>query len=247
MLWLSYTTIGGGSEAGATVEAVSTYLTLGQTDTFYESLKLIEFEGGQTEVLANDIHHLLIFGRICSGVFIQVLVGITFKIFDNTAGDELKIALGGGEAYEGTAVDKRRTGNTDMYLFSAVVEENACIVAKLCAAHDTVIAEEHTLPFEHSLIGNQLHLSYQITKFLTGRSEASRPCWSIFGDGSLIGHLMTICITEGHAYAGIGNTTAAVNFRIILLTHHISGMETAFLHILSFISGSGEAVVHPKE
>lgn len=96
-------------EIAAAVEAMGAYLLFGQADGADERFYLVELHAAEFKTLAYLFHHTFVFGRTGCGVLIQILVGIALKILDYTACDEFEIALRGGEADEGTAINQWRT------------------------------------------------------------------------------------------------------------------------------------------
>ena len=235
------------SAASAAVEAVGAELALGQSDGLDQGFEFVEAEGGEAEPLADDFDQLAVFGRVGGGVACQVLVGIAFQFGYDAAGDEFHVALGGGEADVGTAVDEGRTGNAHVYFAHTVVEQYAHVVAQLRAAHDAVVAEEHALAAQQVAVGNELHLGHQRAHLLIGGGEAAGPGGRVFRYGALVGLAHTGCIAECHAYATVGDATDAVDFGVVLGCHHPAVVEAHFLDIAPFVGGGGEAVVDPQE
>lgn len=141
------------SEAAGAVEAVSAELALGQTDGVDEVFERVKLERSEAQALAYYLHHALIFGRACGGIFLKILVLVALKLFYYAARYQFEVALRRREADERTAVDERRTGYAHVSLAHAVVEQHLNVVAQLCAAHDRVVAEQQTLVLEHGAVG----------------------------------------------------------------------------------------------
>lgn len=76
----------------AAIEAVCTHLAFGKADSLNQCFKCVELQGAQPEALGNGVDHALVFGGVGGGIFIQILVMISFKLLDDAAGDELEVA-----------------------------------------------------------------------------------------------------------------------------------------------------------
>ena len=138
------------------------YLALWKTDSLNQLLDGVELQCSQAQLAGNLIHHLLILRRTRGGILIQILVGITLKLLDDAARNQLHITLGRSEVDERTTVYQRRTRNAHVALLEAsLVEKHLHVVAKLGATNDTVVAEQYSLALQHRLVRNQLHLGYQ--------------------------------------------------------------------------------------
>ena len=222
-------------------------LAFRQADGFDQRFELVEPQRGEAEPLADDVDHLPVLGRVGRGVTLQVFVGVAFQLADDAAGNQLHVAFGRGEAYVGTAVDERRTGNAHMYLAHTIVEEHADVVAELCAAHDAVVAEEHALAAQYVAVGDEFHLGDQRTHFLVGRGETAGPGGRVFGDGALVGLAYAGSIAQCHAHSGVGNAADAVHFSLVFTRHHLPVVKPHFLDVAPFVGGGGETVVHPQE
>ena len=135
-----------------------TNLTLGQSDSLDELLYGIEFERSQSQLTAYLVHHLGILRRVGSCIFVEILISIALKLLDNAACDKLHIALGRCEIDERTAVNQRRTSYTHVEFLKSCIEQTLHIVAQLGATYDRVVAEQHTLAIDHSLVWYEFHL-----------------------------------------------------------------------------------------
>ena len=227
---------------------MGTYLALRQTDSFHELLDGIELQCSQSKLVGNLIHHSLIFRRTCGSILLQILVGIALKLLDDSAGNQLHITLGRSKVDERTAINQWRTSDTHVTLLqTSLIEEHLHIVAKLGTAHDTVIAEQHTLTLQHSLVRNQLHLGYQRAHALVARCKASRPGRSIFGNTTLIRHALTGSISHRHTCTRIRNTAAAIYLYIICLGKIEAIGKASFLYILALVGRSWESIIYPEE
>ena len=132
-------------------------------------------------------------------------------------------------------------------LQTSLIKEHLHIVAKLGTTHDTIIAEQHSLTLQHSLVRNQLHLGYQRAHALVARCKASRPGRSIFGNATLIRNTLTGSISHRHTCTRIRNTAAAIYFNIICLGKIETIGKTGFLYILTLVSRSWESIIYPEE
>ena len=118
---------------------MGTYLALWKTDGLYQLLDGVELQGSQAQLVSNLIYHSLILRRTGGSVFLKILVGITLKLLNNTAGNQLHVTLGRSEVDERTAVYQWRTRYTHVALLQAsLVEKHLPIVAKLGTTNDTV-------------------------------------------------------------------------------------------------------------
>ena len=124
------------------IEAVSAYLALRQADCLDQLLDGIKLQGSQTELACNLIHHLLILRRTGGSILLQILIGITLKLFDDTTGNQLHRTLGRGEVDERTSINQRRTSDTHVAFFqTSLVEKHLHVVTQLGTTHDTIITE----------------------------------------------------------------------------------------------------------
>ena len=88
-----------------------------------------------------------------------------------------------------------------MNLLCSTVEKRADIVAQLCTTHYGIVAEHNALVFHDGTIGNEFHLCHKVATRLTARGKTAWPCGSVFQHSSLVGHVMTFCITKGKAHS----------------------------------------------
>ena len=134
-----------------------------------------------------------------------------------------------------------------MNLLGSILEECPHVILQLRAAYDRVIAEHHALVLQDSRVRNQFHLGHQCTTLLITRCKRTGPCRGVFQDGTLIGHPLTVGITQGHTDTRVRHATDAVNLRCVLLTHHLTVTLANSLYVDTVIVRSGESVVHPQE
>ena len=175
-------------------------------------------------------------GGIGVGIFFQIRILITFQILDDTTGNQLQVGLATAETEERTTIDKRRAGYAHVHLLSSVVEEHLHIVLQLGTAYNGIVAEKQTFARHHGAIGNEFHLSYQITEFLIAGCETARPCGSIFRHGTMIRYTFSFRISQAHTYTRVGNTTDAIHLGLVLSAHLVTTAETDFLNITSFVT-----------
>ena len=132
-------------------------------------------------------------------------------------------------------------------LESCLFEEHLHIVAQLGASHDTVVAEQHSLAFQHILVGDEFHLGHQRAHGLVGRCERTWPGGSILGDATLVRHLLAGSIPHRHTCARVGDTAAAVHLHSVGLSHVETILEAHFLHVSALVGRCRETIVHPEE
>ncbi len=71
-----------------------TNLTFRKADRLYQRFQRIESQGGQPETLGDDPDHPFILGRVCRGVFILILILISFQFLADLSGYQLSRTLG---------------------------------------------------------------------------------------------------------------------------------------------------------
>ena len=81
-----------GVTAGA-VEAMGAELAFGKTDALDEILDFAELEGGEFELTGYFLDHALILRGAGCGVDVEFGSIVAFKVLDDAAGDEFKVAL----------------------------------------------------------------------------------------------------------------------------------------------------------
>ena len=172
---------------------------------------------------------------------------VSFQILDYTACNQLQLWLTCREVHKRTCINKWRTCNTHVHLFSTQVLQHFCILTQLCTTHNWVITEKASLAAQHILIRNKLHFSNKVSHLLAWWHERAWPRWGILTDTSLIRRMMTCTIAHSHTNARIGNATYRIHLCIILFAHYATCFKTNFLHILAFVWRSGESVINPQE
>ena len=177
----------------------------------------------------------------------QILVLIALQFLNDATSDKLHVALLRSEADKGTGIYQRRAGYAHVHLLHSVGHEFLGTVAELRAAHDAVVAEQHTLVAQHGTVGDEFHLCHERTHFLVGGSETAWPGGGILGDGTMIRFSDTLGITQSHAHARIGDTANAIHRCVVLFTHHATALKAHLLHIAIFIRRGGKSVVNPEE
>lgn len=140
------------------VEAMGADFALGEANALNQGFNGVELEGSQAEMAADFLNHGIITGRIRSGILIKMSVRRAFELFDYPTGQQLHIALGGGEADILAAINQRGARNAHMHFLGAAVVEFLDIVIELSAAHDGVITEKGAFSLKHSTIGDKFHL-----------------------------------------------------------------------------------------
>ena len=80
-------------EIAAAVEAMCTYFLFWQAYGIYKSLDLVELHAAETKASSYFFHHTLIFRAVCSSIFVQVLIGVAFKILNYSARNKFKVAF----------------------------------------------------------------------------------------------------------------------------------------------------------
>ena len=127
--------------AARTVETVSADFALRQTDGLDQRFEFVETQRSQSQAFTDGLNQLFVLWCACSGVFFEIFVRVALNFANELTGNQFHFALRRGEADERTAIDERRTGNADVYLACAVVEQHVHVVAQLRAAHNRVIAK----------------------------------------------------------------------------------------------------------
>ena len=146
-------------------------LALRQTDGVHHAIQGVELQRVHSNVLAQHLNEISIFGAFWIAVFVDILVVVALHLLDAAAGDELQHVLRGGEVEEGTTEQQRRTADADMHLLGSVVVKHFHIVAQLGATHDAVVAKRHFLALQQSTVGDKLHLGYMLPLTLIHRHE----------------------------------------------------------------------------
>ena len=134
-----------------------------------------------------------------------------------------------------------------MHLLGAIVEESLHIIPQLRTTHDRVIAKDDALVFQQGRVGNQFHLCHKRTTLLITRGKRARPCGCILQHGTVIGYTLSLSIAQSHTDTRVGHTTDAVDFSIVLLTHHLTILLTHHLNVDAIIVRSGETIIYPQE
>ena len=134
-----------------------------------------------------------------------------------------------------------------MHFGGSGVEECLDVVAELCAADDGVVAENDALVFKECGVGDELHTGHEVAAGLVAGGEAAGPCGGVFEHGATVGDTVTFGISEGAAYAGVGDTANAVGLGGVGLTHGTANGLAHFFDIDAVVGACGEAVVYPEE
>lgn len=80
-------------ETAGAVETVRADFALRKSDRLDKGLERIEFQGGQTKAVGDDLHHPFIFRRIGCRVLVEILVLVAFQLLDDAASNQLQVAL----------------------------------------------------------------------------------------------------------------------------------------------------------
>ena len=183
--------LGAVTVAGA-VEAVGADLALGHADALDEVFELGKLQGGESEATGYLGDHALVLGRIGLCVLLQISLVVALEVADDATGDKLQVALRGGEADEGTAVDEGWAADAAVYLLGSVLEEGAHVVAQLCAAYYGVVAEHYASSLEQRAVGDELHLCYEVAAALVAGCERAGPRGRVLQHGTLIGYALAL-------------------------------------------------------
>ena len=77
----------------AAIKAVCAHAALVHTNALNQILKLSKLQRGKAQTLGNLIYHTLVLRRVGGRVLLQVLLIVALKVLDDTACNQLHIAL----------------------------------------------------------------------------------------------------------------------------------------------------------
>ena len=229
------------------VEAMRAEVALGQTDGLHHAVQGVELQRIHTDMLAQHLDEVGVFGRRRVAILLDVLVVVALHLLHATARDELQDVLRGREVEEGTAEEQGRTADAHVHLLGAVVVEHLHVVAQLRATHDAVVAEGHLLAFEQGTVGDELHLGHMLALALVDGHETPRPGGGVLHHAAQVRDLAHVGIAQGHADARVGDGRDIVEVDVVLLAHLAAFVVARLLHVDAFVVGGREAVVDPQE
>ena len=67
-------------EIAAAIKTVGADFLLRQSDSGNQRFYLVELHAAEAQALAYLLHHMLVFGAVGGGLFLQILLGITLKV-----------------------------------------------------------------------------------------------------------------------------------------------------------------------